>query len=90
MRSQLDQHYLSLQHCWACGAANGAYDEFLAEHLTLCFSEPTDVRFPTHFGFQIVCSACLVGPADADLSASAKTRWYYTAQWPGCALNISM
>lgn len=90
MSSQLHEPFYSLEHCWACGAADGAYEPFLDEHLLLCFSEPIDPRFPAHLGYQIMCSACSVGYLTMHLPEPSNRRRSYAAHWPSCSLSISM
>jgi hypothetical protein len=90
MSSQINEHFYSLDNCWACGAIDGAYEPFLNEYLLLCFSEPIDARFPADLGYQIMCSACSVGYLTMHLPEPSNRRRSYTAGWPRCSLSISI
>ena len=79
-------------YCWACGATNGDYEEFVDATLTLVLCEPHDQRFPCDLGVQWFCSACLVGrammlrpapPTPRRWFARAGTRGHWLAAWSG-------
>jgi hypothetical protein len=90
MTSGLDQHYLELDGCWACGAPDGAHDAFLDQYSKLCFSEPMDPRFGAHLGFQMMCSACIIGRVSDDLPTLGTVKNRFIVSSRGSRLTVSV
>lgn len=66
---------LLLEHCWACGAGTGDYEDFVAVRLKLQLCEPTDRRFDKTQGYQLFCSACVAGRLNIGSVFGTHTRW---------------
>lgn len=68
--------------CRVCGARDGEFDEFLEEHLGLCFCEPEGEHSGKMRDFDILCSACAVARLPFHQEEPQRARLLISIRWP--------
>lgn len=89
MSAPYRRHDTLAPYCWACGAVDGDYEDFVGRYVRLCLCEPHDDNFPLDLGVQWFCSVCLVGrhmmrfpslrPVRGWFAGARTPRWHLVA-----------